>query len=93
VQLRKCGRFHELEPEQYDQPEPRARAVRWNAVRAVCTHRQDSHESVARTRAHVVWIRLEIDVRTVLLALEHGHVALKRSILEFILSCTGDDVA
>jgi hypothetical protein len=40
VCLRKCGRFHEPEPKQRDQPEPCARAVRYSVGRAVCTHRQ-----------------------------------------------------
>jgi hypothetical protein len=38
VYLSECGRFHEPEPKQRDQPEPCARAVRYSVGRAVRTH-------------------------------------------------------
>jgi hypothetical protein len=60
VCLRKCGRFHEPEPKQRDQPEPCARAVRCSVGRAVCTHRQQSPlVSAART----VWMYHKKDRR------------------------------
>jgi hypothetical protein len=40
--LRKCGRFHEPEPKQWDQPEPWAREFHYSVGRAVCTHWQQS---------------------------------------------------
>jgi hypothetical protein len=53
--LRECGRFHE--PEQRDQPEPCARAVRYSVGRAaVCTYRQVTpRDCSTSTQGRVVW--------------------------------------
>jgi hypothetical protein len=58
VCLPECGRFHELEPKQRNQPELWARAVHYSVgTAAVCTHRQQSPRvSVALVRA--VWTHL-----------------------------------
>jgi hypothetical protein len=78
VCLRKCGRFHEPEPKQRDQPEPWARAVGYSVGSAVCTHRQQSPrisaarlQARARARAQerVVWshlIKLRVTSNTAL---------------------------